>query len=221
MNGSGWSYRHWQSLAARSDFGDIVAVKKFLAVALAVAAVWFFWREPAANWSGMPAAREPVQTDSNLPPVFRHEDYTVTPLARYSVTAVVLSRERYRNDRVADLSPVDLALGWGSMSMAGVINELRISQSGRWYEYRWSNEPPLEPGQMATHSANTHCLPATEEVRSELLAVKRHELVTLEGFLVEIAGPTGYRWRSSLTRSDSGARSCEVLWVTSVIHKPL
>jgi hypothetical protein len=162
-----------------------------------------------------------VQTRTTLPPAFRLEAYTVTPLASYSVTSVVLGRERYRYDREADLTPVDLALGWGSMSMAGVINELKISQSGRLYEYRWSDEPPLEPGQMAAHSANTHCLPATKEVRSELLAVKRHELVTLDGYLVEIAGPEGYRWRSSLTRSDSGARSCEVLWVTSVTRKEL
>jgi hypothetical protein len=221
MYWSGRSIWHWQSLAVGSDFGDTVTVKRFLAFAFAIVAIWFFWHEPAADWSGMPAAREPVQTGSNLPPAFRHEAYTITPLARYSVTAVVLGRERYRNDREADLSPVDLALGWGSMSMAGVINELKISQSGRWYEYRWSDEPPLEQGQMAAHSANTHCLPATKEVRSELLAVKRHELVTLDGYLVEIAGPEGYRWRSSLTRSDSGARSCEVLWVTSVTRKEL
>ncbi|HUG11104.1 MAG TPA: hypothetical protein VMM36_08830 [Opitutaceae bacterium] len=196
-------------------------MKKFVAFALTVVAVWFFWREPVADWQGMPAAREPVQTASNLPPAFQHEDYTVTPLARYTVTAVVLGRERYRYDREAGLSPVDLALGWGSMSMAGVINELKISQSGRWYEYRWPDEPPLELGQIATLSANTHCLPATKEVRSELLSVKRHELVTLEGYLVEITGPKGYRWRSSLTRADSGARSCEVLWVTGVTRKTL
>lgn len=209
------------ALAVDGDFADIAAVKKFLAFALVVVAVWLFWREPAADWKGIPAVREPVQSESGLPPAFRHEDYTVTPLARYSVTAVVLGRERYRNDREADLSPVDFALGWGSMSMASVINELKISQSGRWYEYRWPGDPPLEPAQMATQSANTHCIPATKEVRTQLLSVKRHDLVTLEGFLVEIAAPEGYRWRSSLTRTDSGARSCEVFWVTSVVRKTL
>jgi hypothetical protein len=212
--GRGW-------LAARRDFAETVGVKKSLLFALVAFSAWFLWPSPKADWKGIPAARPPLQSEVNLPAAFAHGDYTVTPLTRYSITAVVLGRERYRHDSEADLAPLDLALGWGPMSMAGVINDLRISQSGRWYEYRWSDEPPLEPAQIATNSANTHCLPADKEVRSALLAVKRHELVTLEGFLVEIAGPGGYRWRSSLTRDDSGARSCEVFWVTSVERRKL
>jgi len=181
---------------------------------------WFYFHEPAAAWRGMPAIKDPLQLATDLPQPFSHAGYTITPLARYAITAVVLSRERYHNDREADLAPVDLALGWGPMSIAGVINDLKFSQSGRWYEYRYSGEPPLDPGLMATHSANTHCLPA-EEVRSALLAVKRHELVTLEGYLVEVTANDGYHWRSSLSREDTGAHSCEVMWITRVSRKQL
>ncbi len=195
-------------------------MKKFLFFAVLAVAGWLYFHEPAAAWRGMPDARDPLQSASDLPPPFLHAGYTLTPLASYTVTAVVLSRERYRNDHEADLSPVDLALGWGPMSIAGVINDLKISQSGRWYEYSYPGEPPLEPGQIVTHSANTHCLPA-DDVRSELLAVKRHELVTLEGYLVEVAGDGGYHWKSSLTREDTGAHACEVMWVTRVEHRPL
>jgi hypothetical protein len=169
----------------------------------------------------MPAAADPVQTAIELPAPFAYEKYTITPLARYHVTAVVLGRERYRNDQGAALAPVDLALGWGPMSVSSVINDLRFSQSGRWYEYSCPGEPPLDPGLMATHSANTHCLPADAEVRRRLLAVKRHELVTLEGYLVEVAGPDGYHWRSSLSRTDTGGGACEVFWITRVDSKRL
>ena len=191
-------------------------MKKLVALALFVAAGWFYLHEAPAAWRGMPAAQDPVQVDTPLPAPFEHGGYAITPLARYAVTAVVLGRERYRNDRGAELAPLDLALGWGPMSVASVINELSISQSGRWYEYRWPNEPPLDPGLIATHSANTHCLPADDEVRRQLLAVKRHEVVSLEGYLVEVHGSDGYRWRSSLSRADTGGHSCEVLWVTRV-----
>jgi hypothetical protein len=195
-------------------------VKKFLFLAFLVAAGWLYFHETPARWRGMPAAKDPVQVARDLPAPFQHAGYTVTPLARYTITAVVLGRERYRNDREADLSPLDLALGWGSMSVAGVLNDLKISQSGRWYEYRYANEPPLDPRDISLHSANTHCLPA-DDVRSELLAVKRHELVTLDGYLVEVAGDGGYRWRSSMTREDTGAHACEVMWITSVSHRKL
>jgi len=51
--------------------------------------------------------------------------------------------------------------------------------------------------------------------------VRRHDLVSLEGYLVEIAGPEGYHWRSSLSRDDTGGGACEVMWVTSVTRKKL
>lgn len=196
-------------------------MKKLLFLILCAAAGWYWLHEPRATWRGMPAAKDPVQTAGNLPAPFSHGDYTITPLARYQVTAVTLSRDRYRFDRGADLAPIDLALGWGPMSVAGVINELSFSQSGRWYEYRSSGEPPLDPGAMSSHSANTHCLPATNEVRKKLLAVKRHDLVTMEGFLVEITAGDGYRWRSSLSRDDTGGGACEVLWITELSSKRL
>jgi hypothetical protein len=197
-------------------------VKAFIVFLALLAAVWFaVIRETPAHWRGMPAAAEPQQTAKELPKPFLNGIYTVTPLARYSVRAVVLSRSRYRLDDGAEFAPLDLALGWGSMSIADVINDLSISQSGRWYEYSWHGDPPLDPQVIATHSANTHCLPANALVKKQLLAVNRHDLVTLEGYLVEISNPNGYHWRSSLSRDDTGGGACEVLWVTSVTRKKL
>ena len=196
-------------------------MKKLLLLACFIAAGWYYFHESPATWRGIPAAKDPIQSANNLPPPFSAGRYTITPLARYKITAVTLSRERYRVDSGAELSPVDLALGWGPMSMASTINDLTFSQSGRWYEYQTKGEPPLEPAAMSSHSANTHCLPADAAIRSQLLAVKRHDLVSLEGYLVEVAGADGYHWRSSLTRDDTGGGSCEVFWITSVNRKSL
>ncbi len=196
-------------------------MKKLILLVLLVGGGWFYFHEPRASWRGIPAAHDPVQTTLRLPATFSHDGYKITPLATYQVTAVVLSRERYNFDHEAKLAPVDLALGWGPMSVASAINELSISQSGRWYEYRYRNEPPLDPHVIATHSANTHCLPADAGVRSQLLAVKRHELVTLEGYLVEITGEGGYHWQSSLSREDTGGGACEVFWITRIDHRKL
>ncbi|HTO04923.1 MAG TPA: hypothetical protein VL069_14525 [Opitutus sp.] len=196
-------------------------MKKLLVFGTLVFAAWYYFHDPAGEWRGIPAAQDPQQTSAAVPPAFDHDGYTITPLARYDITAVVLSRSRYRNDADAKLAPVDLALGWGPMSVSGVINNLNISQSGRWYEYSWSDDPPLDPAQITRHSANTHCLPATAEVKQRLLAVKRHELVSLQGYLVEVSKPDGYRWRSSLSRDDMRGGSCEVMWITAVSSRKL
>jgi hypothetical protein len=196
-------------------------VKKLLVLVALVSAAWFYFHDADGEWRGIPAARDPQQTSSGLPRPFHHHDHLITPLARYSITAVVLSRSRYRNDTAASFAPVDLALGWGPMSVAEVINDLNISQSGRWYEYSWSGDAPLDPGEIARHSANTHCLPATPEVRKRLLKVKRHELVSLSGYLVEVSNADGYRWRSSLSRDDTRGGACEIMWITSVESRKL
>lgn len=196
-------------------------MKKFVVLLLLVCGIWFWLHDPPAKWRGTPAAREPVQTSTALPTTFQSGDLSITPLANYSITAVVLSRSRYRFDAGAKIAPVDLALGWGPMSISGVVNELRISQSGRWYEYSWRNEPPLDPTQIARNSANTHCIPASDDIRRRLLAVKRHELVTLSGYLVEVKRSDGFRWRSSLSRDDTGGGACEIVWITALQHRPL
>ncbi|MEY4487532.1 MAG: hypothetical protein RIQ79_40, partial [Verrucomicrobiota bacterium] len=107
-------------------------MKKWLLLAALFAVGWLWLHEPAAKWKGLPAARDPQQDTLQLPAPFHSGDYTITPLARYALKAVVLSRSRYRYDASAPLSPLDLALAWGPMSDAAVINELNISQSGRW-----------------------------------------------------------------------------------------
>jgi len=108
---------------------------------------------------------------------------------------------------------VDLALGWGKMSDQTVLDQLKISQSGRWYEWRTKEAYPIPHPEIVEHSGNMHLIPATATVDATLKRVRRGEVVTLRGYLVEIVAADGWRWRSSLSREDSGARSCEVVWV--------
>jgi hypothetical protein len=195
-------------------------MKRIVFYGLLALGVWWWWYDPPARWKGMPAAKDPVQTSANLPPAFAHERFTIMPLARYAITGVVLHRERYRFDAMAKICPLDLGLAWGPMSIAGVINELKITQRGRFllYEYK-SGEGPLEPEEINAHASNNHCLPANAAIRRKLLAVKRHELVSLEGYLVEVTGPENMRWRSSLTRDDTDGGACEIFWVTDVTRR--
>lgn len=198
-------------------------VKKRLIVLFLGAAVWFlFIRDTPARWKGIPASKPPIQTTANLPAPFQHQGYTIQPLARYQITGVVLHRERYRFDATASICPVDLGLAWGSMSIAGVINDLKITQRGRFLLYSCKgDELPLDPEQLNQSASNNHCLPSDDKIRSQLLAVKRHELATLEGYLVEVSGPEGMIWRSSLTRDDEDGGACEIIWVTRVSRKKI
>jgi hypothetical protein len=196
-------------------------MKRLLALALLLFGVWMCARpEPAARWSACPPTVV-AQASDDLPAAWTSDGHVFTPLARIAAKAVVLSRERYFYDREAKLAPVDLALGWGPMSEAATINALRISQDHRWYQYRWSGSPPLDPGMIIRSSANMHLIPADSQVRSALLKVRRHELVEFSGYLVEIRDEDGWRWRSSTSREDTAGGACEVVWVERISSRKL
>ena len=159
----------------------------------------------------------PLQSDvpGDLAP-FRLQAATLTPLAGFSVEARVLAREDYHLGREADLSPTDLALGWGRMREDTVLARLDISQSGRWYQYRWRDTPPLPPDEIVRSSANMHMIPANGDVAAALHRVRRDERVRIDGWLVEADASDGWRWRSSLTREDSGGGTCELVYVCAI-----
>lgn len=186
-----------------------------LAAAITAIAVLSTWA--ASNNLGFPAQRlpEPEQHLVHQTEPWTMGAYTVTPLATYRVEAVVLSKRAYRADREAEASPLDLALGWGAMADASVLSSYRISQRDRWYFVRWARSP-LGVDDIVRSSANTHIVPATPSLRAELEAVAPGDVVRLQGYLVELSGDDGWRWRSSLSRDDTGAGACEVLWVESV-----
>lgn len=147
---------------------------------------------------------------------FRLQAATLRPLAGLSLDARVLSRKDYDHGREADLSPTDLALGWGRMREDDVLQRLDISQSGRWYFYRWSGDAPLPPDEIVRSSANMHLIPADESVARALDDVRDGDRVRMDGWLIEAEAPDGWRWRSSLSREDSGDGACEVVYVCSL-----
>jgi hypothetical protein len=52
-------------------------------------------------------------------------------------------------------------------------------------------------------------------VKGVLTSVGAGKLIHLNGYLVEVHGPNGFNWRSSLSRTDTGAGSCELVWVAN------
>ncbi|MEO7478291.1 MAG: hypothetical protein ABIT64_03550 [Lysobacteraceae bacterium] len=192
---------------------------------LAAIALLGWWFSPPMHFArahapGELAAEAPEQHDLWHAATFRIKDFTITPLADFSVTARVLSRADYRFDRAAALSPTDLALGWERMSDSAVLAKLDIEQSGRWYTYRWSTEgPPIPKPEIIRSSANMHMIPADATVRYELKQVRPGDVVRIDGQLIEARRDDGSIWRSSMTRDDTGDGACEVVYVRSLLVK--
>ncbi|MDE1898669.1 MAG: hypothetical protein KGI40_01200 [Xanthomonadaceae bacterium] len=145
--------------------------------------------------------------------------YRLTPRARFDLSARVLSRADYRFDAGADLVPTDLALGWQQMSDSAVLDRIKISQANRFYF--WSvRRFPIPRRAIETESANMHLIPADAEVRRELERVRVGDVITLDGYLVDAHRADGFVWRTSLTRDDTGAGACELVYVEQLSIAP-
>jgi len=193
-----------------------------LAALLAVGTynAWQRWESrPVHPLDGALAPDEPVQTDlesaASAAPV-RHGRWMLTPRANYDITARILSREDYGFDRLADLVPEDLALGWGPMSDNHVLAAFDISQGARFYSWRPRGPVPIARQDVIVHSANTHLIPADAYIRSELRRLRVGQVVHLRGTLVDAIRDDGAWLHTSLTRTDTGAGACEVMLVENV-----
>ena len=165
-----------------------------------------------------PFGAEPVQgrVPGGVQP-FRRGDFTVSPLASFTIEARVMSREDYAFGPESALSPTDLALGWQRMADPAVYERLGVTQSGRWYRYRWGGQgPPIPLPEIIRSSANMHMVPADETVEQALGQVREGQVVRLQGWLIEARRDDGWAWRSSLTREDSGDGACELVYVCAL-----
>lgn len=169
--------------------------------------------------------QDPVQTavakNESILTWQRHNyAWKLTPRAQFQVVGRVLSRQTYSRDWQAEISPLDLVIGWGTLNDTKVDQWVRWSQSNRWYYYRWPEEAPYKEQYLRTHSSNIHIVPATESLEAVLLKIREDDKILLEGKLVDIeATSITERWRNqtSLTRTDSGSGACEILLVERLL----
>ncbi|MGB0371510.1 MAG: hypothetical protein ACPGN3_09170 [Opitutales bacterium] len=151
-----------------------------------------------------------------IPPDIQLDKYSFTKMEPFEMEARILSRKNYHWGKEADLSPVDLALGWGRMSDPKIAEQIDVSQAKRWYKWRVRDYPPIPMREIQTHSANMHMIPANDEALKSLIRLKKGMDIKLSGHLVWVSGEKGWKWQSSLTREDTGDGACEIVLVESI-----
>ncbi|VVC74894.1 hypothetical protein AQUSIP_01680 [Aquicella siphonis] len=166
---------------------------------------------------GVMVNEEPTQTALEDGASFEINGYQIKPVAAFSLRARVLGIHFYDSDREAELSPADLALGWGLMSDSSILDHIKITQHDRWYFWKYEEKLPVNDAYIIEHSGNMHLLPASKQVQEVLQAVRENNIISLEGYLVNVADGKGYQWNTSLSRKDTGNHSCEVIWVENLV----
>jgi len=146
---------------------------------------------------------------------YSYPGYEIAALERFELEGTVVSRKDYSSDREAELSPTDLGMAWGEMRDEENLSAVRFSQRNRWMFWK-TDRWPIPRRRFESQVGNIHIIPANEEVLDTLARVKSGDGVRLNGSLVEARATDGWRWRSSLSRTDTGDGSCELLFLERI-----
>jgi hypothetical protein len=187
---------------------------------VALLAVWqLVSSRPIHRDPGAVAVDDPLQSDLEAPQILTRGEFQVIGQARFSAEVRVLGRERYRLGALADVSPLDIAVGWGPMSDSAVLADLDIRQSGRFYFWQYQDEPPIPTEAIESHSANWHLVPANSTIWRKLRGLRVGDVVKLEGMLVNLEN-SDVTMSTSLRRDDTGAGACEIVYVQKASVRP-
>ena len=189
----------------------------YLALAALAFLLWRDWQtRPITHPPGVLVPETPRQAPVD-PGSFRMDDFELRRRASFDIRARVLSRETYRWGAEAALSPIDLALGWGAMSDQAVLDRIDISQGSRWYFTRYELPAPIPDPEIIRNSSNMHMIPGNELVWRTLKRVRVGQVINAQGYLVDVDSESGFRWRTSLRRDDTGDGSCEIFYVERLL----
>jgi hypothetical protein len=203
-----------QQSGLRRSIAAWVLVLPLLLIGLVAVSIWPE-KNTVSYGPGLSAPNSPVQDRIRNPQKFSYKNFQITPLATFEIEARVLSVRRYRSGREAELSPIDLALGWGRMSDEKVLKDIEVRQSNRFSHWR-VKEFPIPRREIEENSANMHIIPATHDITQKLKDIRKGHVVRFSGYLVRVDARDNWHWQSSLTRKDTGNGACELVWVAQL-----
>jgi len=190
-------------------------MKNLALVLFLIAAAWkLLGADTVELGPGVKVVEAPLQQKLSGDDSFSFNGYQITRLASFDLQAKILSKKSYSLGRESDLSPVDLALGWQNMSDEAVLSQIDISQSNRWYRWR-VQDFPIPRKEIETQSANMHLVPANELVEDMIDLAKQGQIIEFTGALIRVDAGNNWHWQSSLSRDDTGAHACELVYVES------
>jgi hypothetical protein len=172
----------------------------------------------------------PVQVEvSNREPITFIKDgysYSLEPLYEYTLSGLVVSQLKY--DRWFSLSRTDkafvkdLCVIWGDNLQTKSYQDrsFRVKQDFRFCMYQHSGKLDFRGRELS----NNHLIVSNPMIERVIKEIRTGDQIVIKGYLVNVdaraLGKTeryeakNITWQTSVTREDSGAGACEVIYVT-------
>jgi hypothetical protein len=201
----------------------IMPFSRLVVATLIIVCVWSCGPSPSGRDGSPINVQEPPSVENQGPGIVRVTkdgyDIAITQKAAYTVRGIVVGRENYHSGWNALISPADVALCWGKLAENGTYKRLKWSQGNRWYFWHAGDDFGYNNDFVAQHSSNNHMIPATPNLAKAVKSLREGDTVEITGHLVDVAATKksqNYWWKSSISTTDRGDGSCEVIYLTRI-----
>jgi hypothetical protein len=183
----------------------------FLIVVLIIC--YLLWEQrPVRYGPGIIAESRPDVAKIDFPNPIETDNFIITPKFEIQATVRVIAKNRYWFEDMSHISPVDLLLSWNRMSDEDVLTRMLVKINDRSYSVQMT-KPPYQRGNIHQHLMMAHTIPATEHIQSKLNSIRRGQLVSFSGYIVDIQNRIGTEWISPVRDELPANRTSQWLWI--------
>lgn len=189
---------------------------KHIFLILVIFVSYFLWNQrPVKHGFGITAPEQPVLVKVNRHAGIDIEHYTLKPTWEIETTARVLSQKRYWFDEKTHLSPIDFVLGWGQLSDERILSQIKTPIHGREFDLNVIR-PPLTLDEIRQHLLFMHAVPSSESVSEQLKNIRPGNIITIQGYIVDINDRSDLIWKSSFTDRNSRLDGNQIVYIDQI-----
>jgi len=177
---------------------------------------YLLWEQrPVRYGPGVVAESKPDIAGIDFPNPIETNNFIITPKFEIEGKVRVIAKNRYWFEDMSHVSPFDLLLSWDRMSDEDLLTRMLVQIDNRSYHVQMT-KPPYQRGNIHEHLLMTHTIPATEIIQDKISSLRRGQLVSFSGYVVDIENRLGDKWVSPVHDGLPANRSSQWVWVESI-----
>lgn len=174
---------------------------------------YLLWEQrPVRYGPGVTADSMPNIEKIAFPNSIETDNYIITPRFEISGKVRVIAKNRYWFESMRHISPMDLLLSWDRMSDEDLLGRMLVKIDDRSYHVQMT-KPPYQRGNIHEHLIMAHAIPATDAIVEKLNQIRRGQLISFSGYIVDIENRLGTEWLSPVRDKLPAQKSSQWIWI--------
>ena len=146
--------------------------------------------------------------------ITKDKDYTLTPIAKYRISGIVVAKNTTLDDSVRKIGPIDIGLIFGKLAESENQNILSFRSSERYLYPQFNTNFPLD---VACHYwSHNHIIPANNNIFKAANSLENGQAVTFDGYLVIVKFSAGNWGKIEMIPTGVCKPICQVIYVSEV-----